>query len=183
MLEQSLAELLRRHYGLETLRLEPGSRGFVSDTWIVHTATDRFFAKLIPPVSYVASIIRALPVQQELYELGIHQMSLPVATLTGDLSVTIDAGLLVVNTFIDRAGHRITRSTRTSISSPGSTRRRSRADVDAETSGLVLPDLDRVLAAAIDGSFEDPLTARGPGGAQGRCGPPSCDTWTPTAGC
>jgi spectinomycin phosphotransferase len=156
-LEPPLDELLRRHYGIEPVRLEPGSRGFVSETWVVHTAAERFFAKLIPIVSYTENIIRALPVQQELYDSGIRQMSRPIPTLTGALSVTLETNLLVVNDFIeaqwtsdfpfDTYVDLIARLHATTVESP----------VDVETfADWVLPDLERVLATAIHDSFEDP---------------------------
>ena len=93
--------LVRRHYGLEPTALRPGERGYVSETWVVETAGDTYFAKLIPISRYLTNIVAALPVQKELHDGGLRDMSYPIPTRDGALSATLDTHILVVNNFID----------------------------------------------------------------------------------
>jgi len=97
----NLEELLRHHYRLKATSIRPGPRGFVAETHIVETDGPNYFAKLTPISRYSANIEKALPVQKELHDLGIRQMSYPMPTTSGALSVTLDRDILVVYTFID----------------------------------------------------------------------------------
>jgi len=93
--------LLRRHYGLEPTAVRPGERGYVAETWVVETADEMYFAKLIPISRYSTNIVAALPVQKELHDGGLREMSYPIPTLDGGLSATLENHILVVNNFID----------------------------------------------------------------------------------
>jgi spectinomycin phosphotransferase len=93
--------LLDRHFGLRPTSIRPGERGYVSETWVVETAGEMYFAKLIPISRYSANIVAALPVQKELHDGGLREMSYPIPTRNGALSATLENHILVVNNFID----------------------------------------------------------------------------------
>lgn len=93
--------LLRRHFGLRPTAIRPGDRGYVSETWVVETVGEAYFAKLIPISRYSANIVAALPVQKELHDGGLREMSYPIPTRDGALSATLEDHILVLNNFID----------------------------------------------------------------------------------
>ena len=95
--------LIRTHYGLEPTSIRPAERGYTAETWVVETAGETFFAKLIPISRYSANIVAALPAQKELHDGGFRQMSYPIPTRDGTLSATLDGHILVLNNFIDAA--------------------------------------------------------------------------------
>jgi hypothetical protein len=91
---RELSGHLQSHYGIETTSIRPGVRGFVAETYVVEAADATYFVKYIPISRYSVNVEAGLSIQEELYEGGIEQMSRPVPTASGDLSVRLPDRLL-----------------------------------------------------------------------------------------
>ncbi len=98
-----------------------------------------------------------MPVQRELFDSGINNMSRPILTTTGALSVTLEREILVVNDFIEGEWSSDFPVEPYVDLIAGCTRRRFRPAPTSRRSRIPhLAELERVLAATVDGLFEDP---------------------------
>jgi len=88
-------------YGLDVEAMEPGGRGTVAETWIVHADGVSRFVKAIPTGRASAPVERSIPLQARLWDAGFTSMARPVATTDGRLSAVAGDHTVVVHDLID----------------------------------------------------------------------------------
>jgi Ser/Thr protein kinase RdoA (MazF antagonist) len=91
-----LAHVLAAEYGIRDATLTLAPRGSVSETYYVDTGNGRYFAKIAKLSQYTEYIERTLPALLELHRLGIEQISYPIPTTDGRLSVRADDLIFVM---------------------------------------------------------------------------------------
>jgi spectinomycin phosphotransferase len=102
-----LDSVLATHYGLTDVHIQPAPRGSVAETYTVRLPASagaeslRYFAKFIPISRYSANLEASLPVLVELHRLGVTKLNIPTPTLDGKLSITLEAHVFVLLSYID----------------------------------------------------------------------------------
>ena len=104
-----IAQLLVSDYGIMPASIVEGPRGWVAETFVVTGADGRrVFAKVLDTPEHFHAATAALPVLEALRASGITNLSFPLRTKQGHLSVDFDGRRLIVFEFIDgREGHHV----------------------------------------------------------------------------
>jgi spectinomycin phosphotransferase len=95
-----LYTLLPDYYGLQDIVLQDAPRGFVAETYIVLSSDNRYFAKVVPSL-YAANLDASLPVLTHLRRAGVENITSPIPTQSGELSVHFEDKILVLFNYID----------------------------------------------------------------------------------
>ncbi|HEX3049279.1 MAG TPA: aminoglycoside phosphotransferase family protein [Aggregatilineaceae bacterium] len=91
-----LDRILVERYGLADVRLSPAPHGFVAETYYVDSASGRYFAKFVKPSLGAVTIAPSLPLLRELKQLGVDQITYPIPTTDGQLSVPLGGALFIL---------------------------------------------------------------------------------------
>lgn len=97
---EEIKDVLVSSYGLLSPGLSVAPRGFVAETYIVESIGKRFFAKIVPISRYSENLVSSLPALRELQTLGIRNISCPIPTTNGQLTVESEKKVLVLFKFI-----------------------------------------------------------------------------------
>jgi len=99
---KALVSFLENNYPFKVASIKKGPRGFVAETFIAVTDSDKkFFIKVTEKGGYTRYIEESLPALSELYQLGLKQVAVPIKSNNGSLSLEFNGHILIVFNFIE----------------------------------------------------------------------------------
>lgn len=96
-----LHALLVNEYQLTYVHLKPAPRGFVAETYHVQAGEREYFAKIMQVSRYSMNLAASLPLLLELRQLGIANLSVPIPTHDGRLTVEQGGEVLALFEWIE----------------------------------------------------------------------------------
>lgn len=77
---QNISKLISNNYNINIKSIDIAPRGFVGETYIIKTDNNKYFLKIFKNNRYFTNVLQALPVLEELKDLGIDYINYPLPT-------------------------------------------------------------------------------------------------------
>lgn len=98
---QNISKLISNNYNINIKSIDIAPRGFVGETYIINTENYKYFLKIFKNNRYFTNVLQALPVLEELKDLGINYINYPLPTKEKALYFSKDKRFYILFNYIE----------------------------------------------------------------------------------
>jgi len=101
-MDLKLKNILSENFDISIRSIKNAPRQFVAKTYVIEANSgEKYFCKVIDKSLFIPSMIKSLPVLQNIHQLGFERINYPLLTKLGGLYVMHNSALVVLFNYID----------------------------------------------------------------------------------